>query len=370
MNYKERNKEIIRTSFVGIGANILLATFKAVAGLIAGSIAIVMDAVNNLSDALSSLITIIGTKLSAAPADSKHPFGHGRIEYFAAIIISIIVILAGGTSFVESVRKIIHPTEPEYTALTLTVIIVAIVVKLLLGKFVKGRGEKLKSDSLIASGADATFDAVVTLSTLVSAGIMLIADVNLDGIFGVLISIVIIKSGFNMLGSPINKLLGTGVPRELIDKIRDEVTAFPQVYGVNDIILNYYGPNTIIGSFHINVLDTLTAREIHRLTRDIAEEMYEKHGIVCTVGIYAINTQGKIAKLQKDVMSFIQSQQGVLQSHAFYYYSDTGVVTVDIVTADSVHDDDAFAQEMNKKLSEHFPGYKFNIIIDHYYVER
>ena len=370
MEYQERNKKIIRTSAIGISTNLLLAAFKAVVGFIAGSVAIVMDAVNNLSDALSSLITIIGTKLSAAPADSKHPFGHGRIEYFSAIIISIIVILAGGTSLVESVRKIFKPTEPEYTTLTLVVIIVAIAVKLMLGRYVKAKGEELNSDSLIASGTDATSDAAVTLTTLVSAGIMLIAGINLDGILGTLISLVIIKAGLGMLRSPINQLLGTGVPLELTKEITQEVTSHPQVYGMHDLILNYYGPNTIIGSLHIDVLDTMTAREIHRLTRSISEEMYRKHGIICTVGIYAINTSGKLGKLQKDVMAFIKNQPDVLQSHAFYYYSDTNLVTVDIITSESVHDNDAFAKEMNDKLSKQFPGYKFNIVIDHYYIAK
>jgi len=129
MEYQERNKEIIRTSVVGIAANVLLAGFKAVVGAIAGSVAIIMDAVNNLSDALSSVITIVGTKLSARPADGKHPFGYGRIEYFSAIVISIIVLIAGVSSLIESVKKIFNPTEPNYTTFTLVVIVVAILVE-------------------------------------------------------------------------------------------------------------------------------------------------------------------------------------------------------------------------------------------------
>ncbi len=198
----DRNKKIIRVSIVGILANVLLAAFKALVGLLSGAIAILMDAVNNLSDALSSVITIVGTKLSARPADQKHPFGHGRVEYLSAIVISLIVIAAGVTSLVESVKKIINPTTPSYTTLTLVVIIVAIAVKLVLGMFVKGQGKALKSGALIASGADALFDAIVTLSTLISAGIMLIWDINLDGIFGTIISLVIVKAGVEMLASP------------------------------------------------------------------------------------------------------------------------------------------------------------------------
>ena len=170
-----RSKEIIRTSWIGIVANVLLAGFKAAVGVLSSSVAIVMDAVNNLSDALSSVITIIGTKLSQRPADRKHPFGFGRIEYFSAIIIAVIVLSAGITSLIESVKKIFDPTEPSYSTTTLVVIVVAIVVKLVLGQYVKRKGLQLKSDALIASGSDALFDAIITLATLVSAGIMLLS---------------------------------------------------------------------------------------------------------------------------------------------------------------------------------------------------
>ena len=177
----DRSREIIRTSWIGIAANVLLAGFKAAVGLLASSVAIVMDAVNNLSDALSSVITIVGTKLSQRPADRKHPFGFGRVEYFSAIIIAVIVLSAGITSLIESVKKIFNPSEPTYTTLTLVVIVVAIAVKLILGQYVKRKGEQLKSDALIASGSDALFDAIITLATLVSAGVMLLWGFSLDG---------------------------------------------------------------------------------------------------------------------------------------------------------------------------------------------
>ena len=222
----DRSQEIIRTSWIGIVTNVLLAGFKAVVGVLASSVAIVMDAVNNLSDALSSVITIVGTKLSQRPADRKHPFGFGRIEYFSAIIIAVIVLSAGVTSLIESVKKIFDPTTPEYTKTTLLVIVVAIVVKLVLGQYVKRKGEALKSDALIASGSDALFDAVITLATLVSAGVMLMWNVSLDGILGALISIVIIKAGIEMLASPINELLGTSIPAELTKQIVKEVSEF------------------------------------------------------------------------------------------------------------------------------------------------
>ena len=219
-NQPDRSTQIIRTSWIGIAANVLLAAFKAGVGIVASSVAIVMDAVNNLSDALSSVITIVGTKLSQRPADRKHPFGFGRIEYFSAIIIAVIVFSAGITSLIESVKKIFHPTEPSYTTVTLVVIVVAIAVKILLGLYVKRKGTQLKSDALIASGSDALFDAIITLATLVSAGIMLLWNISIDGYLGTLISLVIIKAGIEMLASPVNELLGTSIPAQLTAEIQ------------------------------------------------------------------------------------------------------------------------------------------------------
>lgn len=368
MTNMNRNGKIIRTSIIGIMANVLLAAFKAVVGLMAGAVAIVMDAVNNLSDALSSVITIVGTKLSERPADQKHPFGHGRVEYFSAIVISLLVISAGVVSLVESVKKIVEPTTPTYTSLTLTVVIVAVVVKFVLGLFVKRQGEALHSDALVASSADALFDAIVTLSTLVSAGIMLIWNVNLDGIFGALISVLIIKAGVEMLASPIGELLGSRISSELVANLKETAMSFEEVSGVYDIIVNNYGPNVLIGSLHVSVPDTLTARDIHLLTRTMAETFYQKYGIIMTVGIYAVYMgDTPAARLQQAVLQTANAYPEVTQAHAFYCYEDRKLVTLDIVPDDSVRDDLGFAEMMKAELHTRFPEYEFNIVIDHNY---
>lgn len=365
-----RNQEIIRVSLVGIASNVLLATFKAVVGFMSSSIAIVMDAVNNLSDALSSVITIAGTKLSERPANRKHPFGYGRVEYFTGIVIALIVLLAGFTSLIESVKKIFHPTMPLYSTLTLMVIVVAVFVKLALGRYVKRQGRRLNSNALIASGADATFDAAVTLSTLVSAGLMLLWGFNLDGLLGTLISLLIIKAGIEMLSAPVGDLLGRSISPQYVERIRNEVMAFPEVMGVYDIILNNYGPETIIGSLHVNVMDTLTAREIHGLTRKITLTLYQKHNIIITVGIYAINTTGVMADLQRQVMLLAYNHEHVLQVHAFYVYEDRHLITLDIVPDDSIRDDEAFLAHLREHFREALPQYEFQLIIDHNYVRK
>jgi cation diffusion facilitator family transporter len=365
-----RSKQIIRTSVIGIVANVLLAAFKAAAGLLANSIAIVMDAVNNLSDALSSVITIIGTKLSERPADREHPFGYGRVEYFSAIIIAVLVLSAGITSLIESVKKIFEPTEPAYTTVTLTVIVVAIVVKLILGQFVKRQGQHLKSDALIASGSDALFDALITLATLVSAGIMLLWNVSLDGILSALISLVIIKAGFEMLASPVNELLGARLSQEQIHEIKQEVGAFEGVHGVFDIILHSYGPNVKIGSLHINVYDTMDAYAIHGLTRSISEQMFERHGIIMTVGIYAIATgKNKRTELQSTIMQTLAKHQEIIQVHGFYYYEKEHRVSIDVVPDISVHDTAALSARLTEELKALVPQEEISIVIDPNYSE-
>ncbi len=363
-----RSQQIIRTSWIGIGANVLLTVFKAVVGWVAGSIAVVMDAVNNLSDALSSVITIIGTKLAEKPADQKHPFGHGRIEYFSAIIIAVIVLGAGVVSMIESAQKLLHPTEPSYTAVTLIVIIAGIVVKLGLGVYVKHQGQRLHSDALTASGADALFDAVITLSTLVSAMVMIVWGISLDGLLGILISLVIIKAGWEMLSSPINQLLGSRISPELVSMIRKEVSEFKGVQGVFDIILHTYGPNMIIGSLHINVYDTMSALDIHRLTRRVTETMMNRHNIVLTIGIYAIATgNNKVSRIQTTVIQTLKAHPEILQVHGFCYFEDEGRVSVDVVPDISVTDEKGFRQKLIGEISALLPDLHISVIIDHNY---
>jgi len=366
----DRSSQIIRTSLVGIIANVMLAAFKAVVGIIAGSFAIVMDAVNNLSDALSSVITIVGTKLSMKPADREHPFGHGRIEYFSAIIIAVIVLSAGITSFIESVHKLFHPTVPNYTTVTLIVIIVAIVVKLVLGGYVKRKGEELNSDALIASGSDALFDAIITLATLFSAIVMLLWDFSLDGILGTLISLAIIKAGFEMLASPVNELLGTSISKELTNQIMKDVSELEGVRGVYDLILHNYGANMKIGSLHINVYDTMSAHEIHLLSHKIFKKIYEKYGIGLTVGIYAIATgENKRAELQTKIMHILTSHKEIVQVHGFLYSEEENTLSFDIIPDIEVHDEETLVKQLKEEIKPLVPGMEVAIVVDHNYSE-
>jgi len=361
-----RNRTIIRTSIIGILANVFLAGFKAVVGLTSNSIAIVMDAVNNISDAASSVITIIGTKLAGKEPDRKHPFGYGRIEYLSAMIISLLVLYAGITAFVESVRKIIHPDTPDYSVAALVIVAVAVVVKIILGRYVKHTGEKVNSDSLINSGEDATLDSVISASTLVAAAIYLIFHVSLEAWLGAVISLVIIKSGLEMLRDALSQILGQRADAQLARDIKSMIGSHPEVNGVYDLILNDYGPDTYHGSVHIEVADTMTADELDQLIRKITEEVYRKEGVILTaVGVYSINTRDPEAvKAREQVREIVSGFPEILQMHGFYLDRDQNTIRFDIVISFDAKDRGAVYREICEKVREAFPDYRLQITMD------
>ena len=361
-----REKTIVKTSIIGIVANVFLATFKAVIGLMANSIAIVLDAVNNISDAGSSLITIVGTKLAAREPDKKHPFGYGRIEYLSAMIISVIVLYAGITSLVESVKQILHPETPDYNAVSLIIVAVAVVVKILLGRYVKTVGEKVNSDSLINSGKDATLDSVISASTLLAAGIFLLFHVSLEAWLGAIISLVIIKSGIEMLRETISQILGERNDAELARSIRKTVTSFPDVRGAYDLVLNNYGPDTWNGSIHIEVPDTYSADQLDQLIREITMKVLQEHHVILTaVGVYSINTRDEeVIAAHKKVREIVFSHEHVKQLHGFYLLKDQQAMRFDVVISFDAKDRRAVYEEVVADVQKAFPDYTLQVAMD------
>ena len=366
-----REKTIIRTSIVGIIANVFLAAFKAVIGLMTHSIAIILDAVNNISDAGSSLITIIGTKLAGKAPDKKHPFGYGRIEYLSAMIISVIVLYAGITSFTESVKKIIHPEKPDYTIASLIIVGVAVAVKIILGRYVKSVGVKVKSDSLINSGEDATLDSVISASTLVAAVIFLVFHISLEAWLGAIISVVIIKSGFEMLKDTISQILGEQNDPELARSIKQTVISFPDVEGAYDLILNNYGPDSWNGSIHIEVPDTYSADRLDQLIRDIQISVYEKHNVLLTaVGVYSVNTKDpESIEMRRRVQDIVFAHEYVRQMHGFYLIKDKNTIRFDVVISFDAKDRRAVYNEIVADVSKAFPEYQLQVAMDTDYAE-
>lgn len=362
---ENREKTIVRTSIIGIASNIVLAAFKAAVGVFSHSIAIVLDAVNNLSDALSSVITIVGTKLAGKGPDKKHPLGHGRVEYLTAMVIAVLVMYAGITSLVESVKQIINPDTPDYKGVSLIIIAVSVLAKVVLGRYVKSVGERVKSDSLIASGTDATMDAAISASTLVAAGIFLWKGLSLEAYLGLIISLVIIKAGIDILRETISQIIGERVDSDLAVDIKKTVSGFEDVAGAYDLILHSYGPDTLMGSVHIEVPDYYTADRIDSLTRKIQKEVYEKHGVVLTaVSIYSRNTHNdEASKIRNEAMHIVLEHEGILQVHGFYIDMETKTMTFDMVV-DFEADRDAVYTHILEEIKEKYPDYNVRITLD------
>ncbi|MGX8687217.1 MAG: cation diffusion facilitator family transporter [bacterium] len=359
-----RTSVIIRTSVIGILANAALAAFKAVIGLLTHSIAITLDAVNNLSDALSSIITIAGTRLAGKPADKNHPMGHGRTEYLTATIISAIVLYAGVASLAESVKKILSPREPAYTLPSLVIIAGAVAVKLILGSYVKKVGERVRSDSLVASGIDARNDAFISLSTLAAAVIFLVFHISLEAPLGALISLVIIRSGWNILQETVSDILGRRVDAETTRIIRAAVNSFPQVMGTYDLTLHSYGPGRLMGSLHVEVPEDMKASEIDELTRKIQRAVYEASGVLIeAVGIYSYNTDDSAAEIRREITEIVMEHEHVLQMHGFYLDQEKKSIRFDIVL-DFARERSAVYHHIADEIREKYPDYTFQIIMD------
>ena len=361
-----REKVVVRTSVISIVANIVLAAFKAFVGLLANSIAIISDAVNNLSDALSSIITIIGTKLALKPADKKHPYGYGKIEYMTSLIVSAIVLYAGITALIESIKKIIEREEVSYSTFTLVIIISGILVKFVLGLYVKKKGKEVNSDSLVASGSDAFNDAILSISVLVSAIVYILFKISIEAYVGAILSIFIIKAGIELIKESVDNMLGKRIESELAKGIKKEVLKEKEVKGAFDLILNDYGPDKYLGSIHIEVDDTLTVADVDRISRKISKNVMEKYGVILhTIGVYSINTKDEeIIAMQKDIKNIVFSNDGILQMHGFYVNKEEKTISFDIIIDFKVKNREQIYSKIYDEIKEKYGDYAINITLD------
>ena len=360
-----REKTIITTSFIGIGGNLLLVIGKALVGFITNSVSIIMDAVNNLSDALSSVITIIGTKIAGKKPDKKHPFGHGRVEYLTSLIIAVIVLIAGGSAIYESILTLIEGKTASYTNTSLIIISVGIAVKVVLGIFFKRMGKKTNSDALSGSGVDALFDAILSLSTLVGAIVAMFTGVYIEGYLGIVIGLFIIKSGIDILRSAISNIIGERTSPEVSLAIKKMVCEYKEVIGAYDLILNNYGPNRSIGSVHIEVDDNMTAKEIHKLSREISVEAYMKFGVILTVGIYASNNNHpEMKEIRSFVYNLVRLEEQIKEIHAFYVDEVNSIISFDLIVSFKVDNPEELTEKIKKQVEEKYTNYKCYIVLD------
>lgn len=361
-----RERIIVRTSLFGILANITLVTGKAITGFFAHSVAIIMDAINNLTDALSSFITIIGAKLAHRKPDRKHPYGHGRIEYVTSALVSAIILFAGVSAIIKSIESIVNNHVVGYNITSIIIISAALFIKIGVGLYFINIGKKVNSDALRGSGVDALFDAMLSIGTLVAIIVNLTTSHSIDGYIGVVIGLFIIKSGIGILRNSISQIVGERVNQEISTSIKHVVLSHHEVKGAYDLILNNYGPEKAIGSIHIEIDDEMTAKEIHALTRSITEEIYTKFGFIITIGIYATNTYSEeLLNIKKNLIKMVKNDYKMIkQVHGFYLDESRKLISFDIVIDFDEKYPEEVKQSLYKRMSEKYPQYNFYIIID------
>lgn len=369
MENEKRDKIIIQTSIIGIIGNLILVIFKAFVGFLANSISIINDAINNLTDALSSVITLIGTKLAGKRANKKHPLGFGRIEYITSSIIASLIIFAGCTAIYESIESIIdhfkNKTMPLFSLTSLIIIASAIIVKVLLGLFFKKRAKITESDALNSSGTDALFDSVLSLSTLIAALLAYFFHIYIEGYLGIILGLFILRSGIVAIKESLSSIVGERYDPKYISTIKRSIQEIKGVYGVYDVILNSYGPHKSIGSCHIGVEDNMQAKDIQYLERQIAEMVYQKFGIIMTIGIYALNEKLECSRMiKKDLIKILKEHDTVLQMHGFYVDEEKKVCNFDLVISfddkNPINTKDKIKEEIEKLHKD----YKFEVIFD------
>jgi len=362
---EKREKTIVKTSIIGIVTNLFLVGFKAFVGLVSNSIAVILDAVNNLSDALSSIVTIIGAKLGAKQPNKKHPLGYGRIEYLSSMIVAGLVLYAGITSLVESIKKIISPEAADYNTVSIIIISVAIVVKLILGLYVKKQGKKVNSGALTASGSDALFDAILSSSVLASAIVYLIWGISLEAYVGVVIAGFIIKAGIEMMIETLNDIIGKREDAETTKELKEIICEEEKVYGVYDVTIFNYGPNKNYGSVHVELPDTMSVDEVDRLTRKIQVDVFHKTGIILTgIGVYSFNTSdNEAAHMRNTVRQTVMSHDWALQMHGFYADTENKTLRFDVVISFDIDKKEAM-QTLYSEIGAMYPDYELMIISD------
>lgn len=365
LDSKNRESIIIKTSLLGIATNLFLSLFKGSIGILTNSLGIRLDALNNLSDALSSLISIVGTKLAAKSPDQKHPFGHGRIEYLSTSVVAILILYAGISSLVESVKKILSPVQANYDSLSLWFLGFAIFVKIGLGQFVQAQGRKAKSDVLIASGKDAFFDAILSASVLVSALIYQKTGLSLEAYISIFLSLMIIRAGLNLLKEPLHDIVGAAPNPELSKKIKKILEEEEEVRGAYDLMIHNYGPRKQYASVSLEIRDTLSLAAFDELSRKLEAKVYKDTGVILlSIGVYSYHVGGGEAeKLRNEILEKVLEYPWALQLHAFYFQEKEKKISFDVVMSfDIMHEEGL--KILYDRMKEDYPTYSFQIRSD------
>ncbi|MBE6022099.1 MAG: cation transporter [Cellulosilyticum sp.] len=317
-DFKVREAYGLLGGIVGIIANVFLCTSKIAIGLMSSSIAILADGINNLSDAGSSIVTLIGFKLSSKPADEDHPYGHARIEYLSGLIVSFIILLLGLELIRSSFNKILNPEPLSFSWSMVIVLVLSILTKIWLFLFNRNLGKRINSTTMIATATDSLNDVIATSAVLIALLIAFFTGINLDGYMGIFVGIFIFYSGFNLVKETINPLLGEAPSPELIQNVQQKLMSYPTISGYHDLVLHSYGPNQYFASVHAEVPADAHLLECHDLIDIIEKDFAKELGINLVIHLDPILTNDeKSNALKEQVQSIVSKIDSELSIHDF-----------------------------------------------------
>ena len=364
-----REGTVVTVSGLNILVNLIFAAIKVVIGLAVSSIAIVSEGVNNATDSATSLITIVGTKLSAKHPTEKHPFGFGRIEYLTSLLISVLILFTGAELMESSVKRIFEPQEMSISYVTMAIIAVSALVKLVLGLYTIKEGRRVDSSSLVALGTECRSDSVVSVITLVTALVFLVFHVSLDAYAGIIMSLIVLKAGFEVLKETLSDILGQAGEKELAQELYRIIRAEPLVLNAADMMLHNYGPDAYSGSVNVEIDHSKTVEEVYAALHELQLRiMHEKH-ITMVFEIYAVDRDhAQIRQLREQVAAFVREQKHVTSYHALYIHPNGKDLYVDLVVDYDLDDWEALRKEFTAYMAELYPDKHLELVIETNYV--
>lgn len=369
-NPKERERVGTLSGVIGIVLNFMLFAIKGLLGLFTGSISIIADAFNNLTDTASSIITIFGFKLAGKEPDKEHPYGHGRIEYLTGLTIAVLVIVVGYQFVVSSFKKIINPGTIETSPVILTILFLSMSVKLFIYAFNKNLGKKVQSGTLLATAQDAIGDVLTTFVVFLGLLVSPLTSLPVDGIVGVLIALYIIYSGINLSLETINPILGQKPDRELAENIKKKILSYDYIYGVHDLEIHNYGPSKTMASIHVEVPHDMNLVELHNLIDKIERHIREEFGISLVIHMDPVNYHDeKYLSVKTVVGDIVHSVDGVISFHDFRYtgLSEHELLILEVVVDSKNTTEDSrqkIKKELEAKLHEKFKTARIMITIE------
>ncbi len=364
-----RQGVVMATSAVGIIVNVLLASVKVAIGVLANSIAVISEGINNATDSLSSVITMVGAKLSNKRPTKKHPFGYGRIEYITSLIIAGLIIATAVELLKSSIKLIIEPQDLTVNTLTLIIIAASALVKLWLAWYTIKKGKQVNSGILVAMGTDSRNDCIVSAVTIVSAVVFIVFKFSVDAYAGIITSLFIFKAGFDILKDTLANLLGQPVEKETADELYSIIRSTPGVLNAADMILHNYGPDRYSGSVNIEMDHQMTVEQLYSTIHKLQLDIMHQKGITMVFGIYAVDRDhSEIKQMRQQIAQYVRGKEHIISYHALYLEPQTNLIYVDLVVDYDLKDWDGLRTDFTEYMHNLYPDNKIELTIETEYV--